>query len=64
MVVFVFDKSVTSGTATVTEGAATAGAPVFNGAEMIVPLAGVADQQYVTVAVSNVIAADGGTGGT
>ena len=46
-----------------TEGAATVGASTFSGSEMIVPLTGVANLQYVTVAVTNVVAADGGTGG-
>jgi len=63
-VVFVFDKSVTGGVAAVTEGTAVAGAPAFNGTEMIVPLTGVANLQYVTVAVSNVAASDGGSGGS
>ncbi len=62
-IVFAFDKPVTGGTAVVTEGAATVGATVFSGDEMIVPLIGVTNQQYVTVAVSNVVAADGGSGG-
>ena len=52
-----------AGTASVTERTATAGAPTFNGNEMIVPLTGVANQQYVTVTVNNVDAADGATVG-
>ena len=35
----------------------------FGANEMRVPLAGVADTQYVTVTVASVVAADGGTGG-
>jgi hypothetical protein len=63
-IVFTFDKAVTAGVVTVTEGTATAGVPTFSGSEMIVPLTGVANQQYVTVAVSGVASADGGTGGS
>jgi len=63
-IVFGFDKAVVSGSVAVTEGTATAGTPTFNGSEMIVSLSGVADGQYVTVAVSDVNSADGGTGGT
>lgn len=62
-IVFVFDKAVTAGVATVTEGTATVGDPTFSGNEMTVPLTGVANRQYVTVAVTRVLAADGGTGG-
>ena len=62
--IFTFDKPVTGGTATVTEGIATVGTPVFSGYQMLVPLAGVADQKYVTVSLTNVTSADGGTGGT
>jgi hypothetical protein len=62
-VVFRFNKAVTAGTALVTEGTATAGVPNFSGVEMIVPLTGVVDQQYVTVSVSNVASSDAGTGG-
>ena len=62
-IIFTFDKEVTAGTAQVTEGTATASAPTFSGNEMRVPLTGVINQQYVTIAVSNVDAADGGTGG-
>jgi hypothetical protein len=63
-IVFGFDKAVISGTVAVTEGTATAGTPTFNGSEMIVPLSGVTDGQYVTVAVSDVTSAEGGTGGS
>ena len=63
-IVFTFDKPVTDGVAVVTEGTAAPVAPSFSGNSMIVPLTGVTNQQYVTVAVSNVVAADGGTGGS
>ncbi len=62
-IVFTFDKPVAGGVAGVTEGAATAGTPTFHGNEMIVPLTGASNQQYVTVSVSDVIAVDGGSGG-
>jgi hypothetical protein len=62
-IVFTFDRIVVSGNAAVTEGIATAGAPTFNGTEMTVPLTGVGNAQYVTVAVSNVAGSDGSTGG-
>ncbi len=60
---FIFDKPVTAGNASVTAGPGTAGTPTFSGNEMRVPLSGVTNQQYVTVAVSDVVAADGGAGG-
>ncbi len=63
-VVFTFDKAVVAADVAVTEGAATAGTPTFSGSRIFVPLSGVANQQYVTVGVSNVTAADGGTGGS
>jgi hypothetical protein len=63
-IVFMFNKPVTGGVAAVFEGTATAGSPTFSGAEMIVPLTGVSDQQYVTVVVANVAASDGGMGGS
>ena len=63
-IVFTFDKPVASGTATVLEGVATAGTPSFSGTEMIVPLSGVANAQYVSVSVSNVTATDGTSGGS
>jgi hypothetical protein len=62
-IVFTFDKPVVSGSAAITEGVATAGAPTFNGAEMTVPLSAVNNAQYVTITVSNVVAMDGSTGG-
>ena len=62
-IVFSFDKPVVAGTAAVTEGTAMAGDPTFSGNEMVVPLTGVTDHQYVTVAVTKVVAADGGSGG-
>jgi len=64
MLVFAFDKPVTAGDASVTEGAAVAGAATFDGNEMSIPLTGVTNQQYATVTVSNVVAADGGSGGS
>lgn len=63
LIVFVFDKQVTSGTAQVTEGSGTAGVPTFFGSEMRVPLTGVANQQYLTLTVSSVSSADGGIDG-
>jgi hypothetical protein len=63
-IVFIFDKDVTGGIALVTEGTGTAATPTFSGNEMRVPLTGVTNQQYVTVEVSNVIAADGAGGGS
>src|SRR5205814_479309 len=62
-VVFTFDKAVVGGSANVLEGVAVAGTPSFSGSEMVVPLSGVSSFQYVTVSVSSVAAADGGTGG-
>ena len=59
LAVLMFDDAVTSGEATVVSGTAMAGIPTFSGSEMRVPLTGVADQQNVTVEISNV---DGGGG--
>ncbi len=62
-IVFPFDSVVTSATAAITEGIAVAGTPTFTpGGEVIVPLTGVADQQYVTITLSNVVNAAGGNG--
>jgi Bacterial Ig-like domain (group 3) len=63
-VVISFGKPITSATVVVTEGAAIAAAPMFSGNNVIVNLTGVTNRQYVTVTLSNVKAADGGTGGT
>jgi hypothetical protein len=53
-IVFNFDRTVNAGSATVTSGTGTAGAPTFSGSSMTVPLSGVADQQAVTLQVTNV----------
>ena len=62
-IVFTFDKPVSAATATITEGVASAGAPTFSGSDVFVNLSGVNNQQYVTVALTNVSSVDGGTGG-
>ena len=62
-IVFTFNKPVTAGVATVTEGTATVGTVTFSGNELVVPLTNVPDKQYVTVTVSSVTSGDGGTGG-
>jgi hypothetical protein len=61
-IVFTFDQPVISGAAAITEGFAAAGTPTFAGNEMIVPLSGVTDVQYVTVDVSNVMSSASGPG--
>jgi len=64
-IVFTFDKPVTgSSLPSITEGTATLGSVTYSGNEMQVPLSGVANQQYVTIAVNNIAAADGGSGGS
>jgi beta-lactam-binding protein with PASTA domain len=63
-IVFTFNKAPTGAVVAVTEGTATAAPPTFSGNDVIVPLTGVANQQYVTIALSNVASADGGTGGS
>jgi hypothetical protein len=63
-IVFTFDKPINGATVVVTEGTATAGAPAFAGNNVAVPLSGVANQQYVTVSLTNVASTDGGTGGS
>ena len=62
-IVFTFDKPVIAGKTRVSLGTAAAGPPTFSGSEMRVPLIGVADKQWVTITVSDVASADGGTGG-
>ena len=63
-IVFTFDKPITGATAAINEGNATAAAPTFSGNDVIVDLTGVSNQQYVTVALTNVASSDGGSGGS
>jgi hypothetical protein len=63
-IVFTFDKAITGAVAAITEGAAVATAPTFNGNTVVVGLTGVTDQQYVTVSLTAVASSDGGSGGT
>jgi Protein of unknown function (DUF1566) len=63
-IVFTFDKPITAATATISEGTATAAAPTFSGNDVIVGLTGVNNQQYVTIALTNVASSDGGSGGS
>ena len=56
-IVLSFDTPIISADAAITEGTATAGAPTFSGNDVIVPLTGVADQQYVTISLTNVSSA-------
>lgn len=63
-VVLTFDKPIASATAAVTEGTATAAAPTFSGNDVVINLTGVTDQQYVTVALTNVAGVDGSAGGS
>ena len=64
LIVFTFNKPVSAGTASITQGVGQASAPTFSGAEMRVPVTGATNAQYVTVSVSGVVAVDGGTGGS
>ncbi|MBA3726991.1 MAG: hypothetical protein H0W86_11200, partial [Armatimonadetes bacterium] len=52
--VFNFASNVVSGTASVTGGTGTAGAPTFSGTTMTVPLSGVTDVQTLTVTLNGV----------
>ena len=63
-IVFTFDKPANAATVVITGGSATAGAPTFSGNDVIIGLAGVANEQYVTVSLTNVASTDGGTGGS
>lgn len=63
-VVLTFNTAITGATVTVTEGTATAGAPTFSGNDVIVPLSGVANKQYVTLSLTGISDAGGGTGGS
>lgn len=61
MLVFTFDHDITGGIVSVGSGTAIiAGAPVFNGNQMIVTLSGVADVQTIIVRLSGVTDTDGG----
>ncbi len=59
-VVFTFDKPIASATPSITEGTAVVAAPTFGGDEVVVDLSGVANQQYLTIALTNVTPSDGG----
>jgi hypothetical protein len=61
--VFTFDKPVTSASAQIPEGIASFGSSSFVGNSFVINLTGVTNAQYVTVTVSGVLAADGGSGG-
>ena len=63
-IVFTFDKPRQRGDGDHHGRRATAGAPTFSGNDVIVGLAGVTNQQYVTVSLTNVASTDGGTGGS
>ena len=63
-IVFTFDRPINAATAIFTEGTATAGTPTFSGSNVIVTLTGVSNQQYVTIALTNVSSSDGSTGGS
>jgi uncharacterized protein (TIGR03118 family) len=63
-IVFTFDKPITGATVAITEGTATAASPTFSGNDVVLGLSGVIDQQYVTISLTNVASADGGTGGS
>jgi hypothetical protein len=63
-IVLTFDRPISAAIVNVTEGTATAAPPTFSGNSVIVALTGVINQQYVTVALTNVASVDGGTGGS
>ena len=56
-IVITIDETVTGADVAVTEGTATAGALSFSGNDVIVPLTGVTDRQYVTVLLTNISSA-------
>ena len=58
-----FDKPIASATAAVTAGAATLQSTTIAGSSVILTLAGVANGQYVTLALADVAGVDGTTGG-
>ena len=53
-IVLAFNKAITNAIAGVTEGSATAAAPVFSGSAVTVGLTGVSDGHYMTLALTNV----------
>jgi subtilisin family serine protease len=59
--VFTFNKPVASGNATVSEGSATAEAPIMSGNTMTVNLSGVTDVQRITVSLNGVTGTDAQT---
>jgi hypothetical protein len=63
-IVMTFDAVIISANVAVTEGTATAGALTFSGNDVIVPLTGVTNHQYVTISLTNVASAfiNGGSG--
>ncbi len=63
-IVLTFNKAITAATATIAEGTAIVATPTFSGNNVIIGLTGVTDRQYVTVSLTNVASADGGTGGS
>jgi RHS repeat-associated protein len=63
-VVFRFDRPVAGVHAAVTEGVGTAGTPVVSGNDVVVPLTGVPNIQWVTVTLTDVSATDGAVGGS
>jgi hypothetical protein len=60
--VFAYDKLLESATAAITEGVATAVSSIV-GSTVVVDLTGVDDGQYVTVELTDVASADGGSNG-
>ena len=62
-IVMTFDRAIAAATPQVIEGNATTGTPTFSGNSVITPLVAVANQQYVTLSLSGVMAAGGGTAG-
>ncbi len=58
-----FDKPIASAAAAVTAGAATLQGTTIAGSSVVLTLAGVANGQYVTLALADVTAVDGTTGG-
>ena len=63
-IVMTFDKPIVSAVVSVTEGAATAALPTFGGNDVVVGLSAVTDRQYVTISLTGVASADGGSGGS